>query len=54
MAIDSGVIVAYLRDTFTDLFEDGDGIDTGWGEHAFYYNLGSTLQRGVYFPDRQE
>lgn len=49
MIIDSSTIVAYIRCTFSDLFEDGDGLNSGWGEHAFYYNPGSILQRGVYF-----
>jgi hypothetical protein len=49
MAMDNSTIVAYIRGTFSDLFEDGDGMNSGWGEHAFYYNPGSTLQRGVYF-----
>ncbi len=49
MAIDSSIVVRYLKSTFTDLFEDGDEIQSGWGEHAFYYKPNTLRPRGVYF-----
>jgi hypothetical protein len=42
-----GSVVRYLSSTFSDLYQDGDERHSGWGEHAFSYNPGLALDRGV-------